>query len=272
MAITGYLTTVLDVQSAAFNRKLNHAASSVQRFSAITISHLRRMATVAALVHLARSAFRFAVELGELADQLEIDVNKLMQLQGAATLFHVSVEKLNRGLERLQRTLGDPKALKLFAELGLDAAKLRKMDLDQSFLAVAEAISRIEDPTLRAAKAFEILGKQSAEMLRMIKVGETGIRGMGQEATNLGMVLTQQQIRNIEDADIIMKKLSMGLKIHTAKAISEIAEFPKNLGIILKGVYTGPILFRGPGGEIIRPPTAPIRAPSFIPKKFVTPD
>lgn len=124
-----------------------------------------------------------------------IAVEALGELSYAAKLSGAEMGTLENGIRKMQKTLvdaasGSKGAADAFANIGLDASKLGGMSPDQQFIAIAEAISKIQDPTQKAAAAMEIFGKSGTMLLPMMDEGAAGLAKMGEEARNVGAVMS----------------------------------------------------------------------------------
>src|SRR5689334_7046053 len=95
------------------------------------------------------------------------------------------------GVKHLQRTLddaaqGSEHAMKALAALGLSYQRLAGAAPDEQFIAVAEAVSRIQSPTRQAAAAIDVFSMRAGQaMLPTLKLGADGIRKLTDEADRL---------------------------------------------------------------------------------------
>jgi hypothetical protein len=92
------------------------------------------------------------------------------------------LEEMEHAARHLQRAIAENKPA--FAELGLSAAKLKGLNLEEQFLAVGDALDKIDDPTKKVAVAFELLGRQGASLASKLtgaglreKIGRAGLVG-----------------------------------------------------------------------------------------------
>lgn len=131
-------------------------------------------------------------ELSKAADKTGASVESLSELRHAATQSAVSFKTLGTALNKSQRNLaeaakGDLVAAEAFDALGLSVDELIQMSPDQQFEAIADRISKIEDPAMRTAAAMDVFGKSGAELMPLILGGAEGIESLRAEARALGL-------------------------------------------------------------------------------------
>ncbi len=102
-------------------------------------------------------------ELSKMADRTGASVEALSELRHAAAQSDVEVTQLQTGLNRMSKVIGEAAtgsdgAAETLAHLGLTAAQLQSMSVDQQFEAIADALAGIEDPALRTMRALDVFG------------------------------------------------------------------------------------------------------------------
>ena len=91
--------------------------------------------------------------------------------------------------------------------MGLSVDSLTAMNPEEQFLAVADAISRIEDPSLRAGMAMAVFGKSGTELLPMIEDGRAGLERFRQEAAAVGRIMSTEDAEAAETLNSAYVKL-----------------------------------------------------------------
>jgi hypothetical protein len=77
------------------------------------------------------------------------------------------------------------------------------------FLAMADAISKVEDPSKRAAMAQRLFGRSGTELLPMLMKGRAGIEALGNEAHEFGVVMDEDTIKSGAELAESLKRISM---------------------------------------------------------------
>jgi len=121
-------------------------------------------AVVAPLVASSKVFANMGDQLAKMSARTGFSVETLSELGFAAQLSGADMETLEMGVRKMQRTLvnaatGSASAQEALAILGLTIADLNKLSPEQQFKLIADRLAKIENPTLKAAMAMEILGR-----------------------------------------------------------------------------------------------------------------
>ncbi|MCA9287154.1 MAG: hypothetical protein KDA05_01130 [Phycisphaerales bacterium] len=185
---------------------LRRAQKQLEAFGAGLRSIGTRLAGigVAAAAGLLGTAKVFS-EMGDVLDKMSIrtgvSVEALSELGYAAELSGADLEALEAGVRIMQRTLGEAAqgtstAVEALDRLGLSAAQLAGLSPEQQFKVLADRISKVSDPTLRAAIAMEVFGKAGTKLLPLMADGAAGIEAMQEEARRLGLTVSTETARD----------------------------------------------------------------------------
>lgn len=138
---------------------------------------------------------RFAAVIG-------ISAEKLSELEGAGQLAGVSADEVRGALQHVaQQTYavsrGSQEAAKGFALAGVSmrnaSGKLR--DPTELLGAIADRMAKIPNPAKRAALATQLLGGSAQTLLPFLLRGRDGIKDLGAEARDLGIVLSDDTVK-----------------------------------------------------------------------------
>ncbi|MBI5864317.1 MAG: hypothetical protein HZB38_07405 [Planctomycetes bacterium] len=161
-----------------------------------------RMAAVgaAAVTALFGSAKVFA-DLGgdieDVADRTGVSVEALSELSWAAHLAGTDLETLEGSVRKMQKFIvaaagGSEGAREALSRLGLTVEELINLNPEQQFKRIADQLSKIQDPTLRAALAMEVFGKSGTALLPLIKRGARGIEEFQRQAREMGLTISTE--------------------------------------------------------------------------------
>ena len=201
---------------------LKAAQRKLEAFGAGLRSIGTRMAGigVAAITALLGTAKVFS-NTGDVLDKMSIrtgvSVEALSELGYAAELSGADLETLESGVRIMQRTLGEvaqgtSTAVEAIDRLGLSAAQLAGLSPEQQFKVLAERISKVEDPTLRAAIAMEVFGKAGTKLLPLMADGAAGINEMQEQARKLGLTVSTETARDAAELNDALGTLWKVLK------------------------------------------------------------
>jgi len=121
-----------------------------------------------------------------------VAVEELSELAFAADLSGADLATLELGLRKMSQTIvdaaaGSQSANDAFGRLGLTVADLAQLTPDQQFKLLADRLSQINNPTLRAAMTLDIFGRSGTRLLPLMADGAEGIERLERQARELGL-------------------------------------------------------------------------------------
>lgn len=143
--------------------------------------------------------------IGDTAERTGISRERFQELGFAAKLTGSSAETLGGALQKMQinvgaATAGSKELKEMFKGLGINikdaSGKLKSSDA--LFDTFVDRISKIKDPSLQAQAAVKIFGKSATELLPLIRGGSAGLKEMSNEARRLGLVISDDAVREGE--------------------------------------------------------------------------
>ena len=192
--------------SDKLTRGLRAAQKRLQAFGASVSSLGARIAALgtAALAPLAASVRTFASAgdvLDKMAARTGVSAEALSELGFAAELSGADLQTLEKGIRKMQKSILDAErglatTKEAFAQLGLTVEHLKGLSPEKQFLLIADRLSRIEDPTRRAALAMELFGRAGTGLLPLLKDGAKGIEALREEARRLGLTVSTQTAKD----------------------------------------------------------------------------
>ena len=156
-------------------------------------------------------------ELNKMSARTGVGVETLSRLGFAADRSGASladVEKSTRGMARtlLNANDGLTTAVDSLAELGLTAEDLNGKSPEDQFLLMADALSKIQDPTKKAAVAMRVFGKSGTALIPMLEGGAEGMKKLFGESDRLGQTLSTDQANAAAKLTDAFGDLGGGLK------------------------------------------------------------
>lgn len=152
------------------------------------------------------------------------------QLAAAFGEADISAESLSKGIKNMQVALskatnGDATLANAFNDIGLSAASLKQLAPDVQLLAIAEALSKIQDPADRARIGVQLLGKQFLELEPQLQKGAEGLGAI----INAAHGMTDEDTARLAKFAEQMNRLGQSLKLFAAGAVADIAAFGPGL-------------------------------------------
>ncbi len=156
--------------------------------------------------------------LNKMAGRTGVAVEQLTALKFAAEQSGTSLETVEKGILKMNQAImkakdGAKGTTEALGKLGLSVDDLDGLNPDEQFKLIADRLSQIEDPGLKAALAMQLFGKAGAEMLNLINGGAAGIEALTKRAEELGIVLSTEDANAAAKFSDTMHELTSILKV-----------------------------------------------------------
>jgi len=166
----------------------------------------------AAMGLLIKKSFDAVDSLDKTASKIGVTTQALSKLHYAAGLTGVSVETLNMASQRFTRRLaeaarGTGEAKGALKELGINADELKKKQLDEQMLALADAFSKVTTSADKVRLAMKLFDSEGVSLVNTLGLGRDGLQELFKEAETLGIVLSGKAVGGIVKAKDAMTKL-----------------------------------------------------------------
>ncbi|MBA7639677.1 hypothetical protein ES703_47337 [subsurface metagenome] len=166
-------------------------------------------------------------EVQKMALRTGFSTEALSELRHAAEISGTSLGSVEKAVKRMSGTILDAQDgletyIRAFQHIGIEVEELDKLNPEEQFLRIAEAIAEVEDPTKRAALAQDIFGRAGTELLPLFAAGKEGLADLRKEAHDLGIVFDQEaanKAAQFTDAMHRVKESTSGLKMTIAEQL-----------------------------------------------------
>jgi len=175
-------------------------------------------AVVAPMLGAAKVFSNMGDAMAKMSTRTGISVESLSELAYAAESSGTSMETLEGGIRKMQKTLvnaatGSKSAQNALKMLNLTVADLDGLSPEQQFKLIADQLSKIEDPAVRASAAMEIFGKSGVELIPLMSAGAAGIEQLQQQARALGLTMSTEDAKAAEAFSTALGNLWKTLKM-----------------------------------------------------------
>jgi hypothetical protein len=167
--------------------------------------------SIGAVIQFGRSLLELGDNVMKVHDRTGLATDDVQRLQFIAEQSGNSIDDLTGSISKLQVRLADGKGQKGIEALGLNFQKIRNESPYQALADVAQAIEKIESPTLRAQRAVEVFGKSGTEILPTLV---SHFKELGDAAP----VASEETIRALDDAGDAINKFGSTLKVWAAES------------------------------------------------------
>jgi len=222
MATVGGIIATLTARTAPFERKMKKAGRTTRKFQGTLVAANKTLrtfggaligvASVGALGGMVKRTLEAASALDEISERLNISVEGLQRLKFAAEQNGQSFQTLEMGLQRMARRVGQAakgtgEAQKAIRELGIDAAKLSKLDLEDQFLAIGAALRDVDSQANKLALTQKIFDSEGVRLLNTLELTNQQWDEYGRQLEKIGILNKFQtsSARAANDAFLKMK-------------------------------------------------------------------
>jgi hypothetical protein len=171
-------------------------------------------------------ALNRADALGKAATSLGITAEKLQELHVIARQTGGSTDGMNQALREMSRTLaeaeaGEAGAVESLMRLGMTVADFKGMRPDESFVKIADAMSRMESSANRLQVSQEIFGRGSRDIAETLTVGKRGFDEIAKSANDYGMIMSDDEVRILKDMNDQIEMMKMKMEAMVSKSMLE---------------------------------------------------
>lgn len=174
--------------------------------------------SIGAVVAFGKSILDMADNITKVHDRTGLATDDVQRLQFIAEQSGNSIDDLAGSISKLQVRLADGKAQKGIENLGLNFKKIRESSPYDALAAVAEAIGKIENPTLRAQRAVEVFGKAGTEILPTLV---SNFKELGDAAP----IMSEETVAALDSAGDAIAKFGTTLKVWAAESYNYARSF-----------------------------------------------
>ena len=184
------------------------------------------------LIGSAKAFSKMGDEVAKMSKRTGLSAETLSELKFVASQTGTEFATLENGIRKMQRSIYDAgrglsTAVDALTDLGLSYKDLEGLSPEAQFKLLAERISKIKDPTKKAAIAMSLFGRTGTNLLPMFEQGAAGINALQEEARRLGLTMRSEDAKAAEDFTDAMDKLWKVVKMtafHVGAALAPALE------------------------------------------------
>ena len=196
-------------------------------------------AGVAGMGLLVKSSLDATDSLGKTARKIGVTTEALASMRYAAELTGVATATMDMALQRFTRraaeaAMGTGEAKGALKELRLDAAQLIKMPLDKQMQELAGAFAEVETDADRVRLAMKLFDSEGVALVNTLGLGKEALIEMAAEADRLGIALSADAVKGVEDANNAFTRLRALFKGVTDQTVASLAPALESLATTLK--------------------------------------
>ena len=250
------IETFIDADPSNFRAGFGDAQKAINGFKKDIAGLVSGAAIVRAVRDLGKLSFaavRSGADLKDQARAANIGAAALQEYRSAARETNTSQKALDSAIQTFTRNLGSARAgtrryRDEFRSLGVDITQTNENALSQTL----EKLEQITDVSQRASAAQAIFGEQADEIARLTSRGAGGIAELRAEAHELGLVLSDEVVEALANAQAEFDLLDQKLGIDLKKTVAENVEGLKSVKTLLNEISKAAIELAGNIGLVVR--------------------
>lgn len=237
-ALIGALRVSLSADTAAFQTGMKRAERQAKTSSSVISKSLGGIKaglaglvsglSIGLLASSIKASLDYAGSLGEVAQQLGVTTRQLQVYRFAASQVGVSQQEMDKGLEKLNISLGKAKLgakgpVEAFAELSKAIGKdivSSSAQAGDALPLVAEALSKITDRSKRAAFETILMSKAGSKLDTVLSGGKEAIDAYAKSLEEMGGILSDEDIQKADLTADKIEQLNTQLKANIAGAVA----------------------------------------------------
>ena len=186
--IIAWQSSLAKISGIATGGQLPGPIGALMRFAASPAGVFGALTTAATLTA------KMSNDILILSEKVGISTEKMSALGYMSKQFGVTTGELATGMKNMARALdmaarGNMGFNAQLATYGIFARDLRNLAPEEQFRAVADSISKIANPTQRAAAAIAVFGRWGSQLMPVLMQGSDGIRAWEDRAKALGITI-----------------------------------------------------------------------------------
>lgn len=177
----------------------------------VTALGIAAAGSATALYSLTKGFVDWADDIGDLAESLNMSTQALQTWQFAAATVGVNSGQLNASFGKFNKTVaeGGKKTDAILSQLGINAARLRKLKLDEQLDVTAEAFARYKGTGNKAAMATALFGRSGYKLAGILSKGKKGLDEFRKVGIETGAVLDEDAAEAAGNAAAAFDTLGM---------------------------------------------------------------
>lgn len=202
--------------SNSASQSIGNLATSITTTTAVIASMISAVQQVVqAIGEVATRSTEWADDLETLSSQIGVSTTTLQEWAYASDFVDVSVETLQGSMTKLVRSMSEAQNGSTSAQAAFDSLGVSYQNIDghlksteQVFYEVIDALGGIENVAERDAISMAIFGRSAQDLNTLIEAGSGSLQAYGQEAQQLGIIMSEDQIQALSSMQNSFDKLN----------------------------------------------------------------
>lgn len=218
----GFNTTAINM--SAFTNIVRNIGSAIQS----AIQHAVNLGKK--IGELVKGYLDRADEINTNAKKYGIDTATLQKWEYASEIVDVSTETMAKSMAKITRSLnqwrkGNKSTIADYEKLGVSVTKANGQFRSQEdiFYDVIDALGKMDDEVEADIMSNQIFGRSFQEIEPLVSATSDEIKRLGNEAEDMGLIMPQEQLDNLNEAKDALDKLEYQMGVLLAPVVEALA-------------------------------------------------
>lgn len=242
------VSVVFQAFTDKFEKKIDSASSKAAGFGKKVLAGVAGFVAARTTISQFSQAFSDLTKIGDTAKELQVSPQFLQGIDLATEQLGENFEKAKDVIREFNIRMGEARtgagpAVNGLRLLNLTIEDFAKLNPEEGFLKVADALSKIEDPQLKLFTAGELFGGAGEDMIGLLNEGKEGLEEFIKRAEELSGPISIEDLDRIKEADIAVKEMGRSwesiiqqLAVELAPIVQSLADMFTELGSIIRGI------------------------------------
>ncbi len=242
MAFSNHVKVLFGADTKGFQKGLQKAQKQTEKFGDVFKNKFVGLLGAAAVAKTTTKIIEFGASIGDLSDRLGVGAEFLQKYQYAASQNGVASNEAGIALQRFTRRVAEAKdkggpLADTLQKLGIqfNDSSGKAKNSEELFQEFGAALANMQDPALKLKTAFQFLDTEGAKLTQLFREGVPSIEEYGKEASKLGLIVENDQVKALQNASGAMEELSRSFMSFLASAAKPIEGAFKALSVVVKG-------------------------------------
>jgi hypothetical protein len=218
MATVGDLVVNLSTNSKNFTKGMQGATKQVTTFGSVVEKSVK-VGAVAAMAAVSGAVGAVVIKMKELdsiaktAGKTGFGVDTITALGLAAKFAGEDTEAVNDALKDFTIRSGDAMSaggalIPVLEDMGIPLEEFNKLNPEEKLGVIADSIQGLGTQSEQTATAVKVFGESGAKLVNIFNKGSEGLQKFTDEAADLGLAFSADELRAVEDANDSITRLT----------------------------------------------------------------
>ena len=235
------VSVVFQAFTERFEKKVDSASDKMVNFGKKALVGVGSFVAARATISGFMETMDDLVQLANTSRELKVSPEFIQGLDLASKKLGFSFDKAKDVMREFNIRMGEARtgagpAINGLELLNMKIEDFNKLNPEQGFLKVADALSKIKDPQLQIFAAGELFGGAGEDMIGLLQEGEEGLQKFIDKAKELQGPITKADLDAIRESDAAVKDMQTSFDGLKKQLVIELGPVVKGLAVTFEKI------------------------------------